>query len=320
LVSTLVREPATLFQLDEFGKFLRLVIDRRASKHVAEIWDFLTELTTTASSIWKGAEYADQRERPRVDIVQPCCCVHATTVPSAFWSALQSGSMIDGSFARWLLFPSDDPIPPQQARPRDLHDIPPKLVEGLAAIAAGAKQWNPGNLAQAGGSQTNPNPFIVPYDSVAERRLLDLSEAISEQQRENLGTLRSALLARVWEQIVRLALIYAVSRNPASPVIDVTAVHWADQIVGHCVEVMLRDAERFVSDNEAEAVVKRVVEVIRAAGGGGITRRELTQRTRFLGGDRRREEILEELRSAGQLLERVDKSRGRNATRIKLAF
>lgn len=320
LVATLAREPATMFQMDEFGKFLRLVIDRRAPKHVAEIWDFLTELATTAGSTWLGAEYADQRERPRTDIVQPCCCIHATTVPAAFWQALQSSSLVDGSLARWLMFPTDDPIPPQQRRPRVLSDTPSELIAGIHAVNAGAVAWNPGNLALAGGSQANPNPHTVPYDSAAEAHLYELSEAISEAQRAELGTLRSALLARVWEQIVRLALIYAISRQPASPVIDLTAVLWADQIVGYCTSVMLRDAERFVSDNESEALVKRVVEVIRSAGASGLARNELTRRTRFLGNDRRREEILEELRSAGQLLESVNKTQGRNATRLKLAF
>ena len=107
LVATLHREPATLFQVDEFGQFLRLVIDKRkAPKHLAEIWDYLTELTTTAGSTWKGAEYADQSQRPRIDIVQPCCCIHATTVQAVFWSALQSGSH-DRRVVRTLVAVSD---------------------------------------------------------------------------------------------------------------------------------------------------------------------------------------------------------------------
>ena len=102
--------------------------------------------------------------------------------------------------------------------------------------------------------------------------------------------------------------------------IDLTAVRWADQIVGYCVEVMLRDAERFVSDNDAEAAGKAGAEVIRAPASAGLARYLLAQRTKFLGNDRRREEVLDELRSSGQLIEKVNKTKGRNATIFKLAF
>ena len=93
LLTALYRQPSSLFQLDEFGQFLGNVVNKRhAPKYLAEIWDLLTELYTSAGGTF-GAEYADQQQRPRQDIAQPCCCVHATTVPEPFWAALQE--------ARW---------------------------------------------------------------------------------------------------------------------------------------------------------------------------------------------------------------------------
>ena len=45
LITALVRQPAALFQIDEFGRFLANVIDkRRAPKYLSEIWDLFTEL------------------------------------------------------------------------------------------------------------------------------------------------------------------------------------------------------------------------------------------------------------------------------------
>ena len=39
LITALVRQPAALFQIDEFGRFLANVIDkRRAPKYLSEIW------------------------------------------------------------------------------------------------------------------------------------------------------------------------------------------------------------------------------------------------------------------------------------------
>ena len=101
LLAALRRQPASLFQIDEFGQFVASIIDKRRSpKHLAEIWDLLTELSTSAGSTFFGAEYADQKLKPREDIIQPCCAIHATTVPETFWPALRSGSLQDGSLAR----------------------------------------------------------------------------------------------------------------------------------------------------------------------------------------------------------------------------
>ena len=81
-----------LFQIDEFGRFLANVVDkRRAPKHLSEIWDLLTELATSSATTFFGAEYADQNERPRQDIIEPCACVHGVSAPGPFWDAVKRG-------------------------------------------------------------------------------------------------------------------------------------------------------------------------------------------------------------------------------------
>ena len=62
LLTALYRQPSSLFQLDEFGQFLGNVVNKRhAPKYLAEIWDLLTELSTSAGGTFFGAEYADQK-------------------------------------------------------------------------------------------------------------------------------------------------------------------------------------------------------------------------------------------------------------------
>ena len=125
LITALTRQPASLFQIDEFGKFVANVADkRRAPKHLSEIWDLFTELATSAGTTFFGAEYADQRERPRQDIIEPCASIHGVSAPGPFWEALKSGSLQDGSLARFLVFRSDDDIPDRNRRPAPLSDLP----------------------------------------------------------------------------------------------------------------------------------------------------------------------------------------------------
>jgi hypothetical protein len=323
LLSALSRNPSCIFQLDEFGAFLKKAINPRAPKHVAEIWDFLTELATSAGSVFLGAEYADQRERPRQDIIEPCCVIHATTVPQTFWEALNPGFLRDGSFARWLLFVSDDPLPRLNTTPADMKAVPPALIDGLQAIAAGAAiPGKVGNLV--GVAVATPQPYTVPYDAAAAAMLADLAEAITERQRLHLGSSISALLARCWEHITRIAMIHAISANPAAPVITTASVEWAEQVVAYCTDTMIQDSSRYVSDNDLEQQIKRVLSIIRKAGPKGISRHRLTRITWFLGSERRRDEVLSELRNAELIIQSVrmpgtNSAGGRPVTVFRLA-
>ena len=57
-------------------------------------------------------------------------------------------------------------------------------------------------------------------------------------------------------------------------------------MVEHCTRTLLIEAERHIADNEADALHKKVVRIIEAAGDNGLTRSELYHKTHFLG-DRR---------------------------------
>ena len=83
LLTALHRQPAILFQIDEFGMFLSAAADRKRSpRHITEILDNMTELYTSAGGIFLGAEYANRDgTNERRDLVQPCLCVCGTTTP-----------------------------------------------------------------------------------------------------------------------------------------------------------------------------------------------------------------------------------------------
>ena len=211
LISALTRQPASLFQIDEFGKFMANVVDKhRAPKHLSEIWDLFTELATSAATTFMGAEYADQKERPRQDIIQPCACVHGVTAPGPFWESLSTGSLQDGSLARFLVFRSEDDIPDRNRTPRSLRDVPQPLLDALKAIAnAGCS--NRGNLAQTGSATIVPAPLLVKMDPSALAVFDDLDLEMTARQRAAVGTEQGAVLARVWENTAKVALICLTS-------------------------------------------------------------------------------------------------------------
>lgn len=303
LLSALYRQPASLFQLDEFGQFLAQIVDkRRAPKHLSEIWDLLTELSTSAGNTFLGAEYADQREQPRQDIVQPCCCIHATTVPDPLWAALRHGSLQDGSLARFLVFRSPDDIPDRNLAARPIDEVPAELIQALRTIAAGMPSGR--NLTAIAAPVVKPAPYTIPLEPDAAALFRGLDAEMTERQRRAVGSGRDAILARVWENTAKLAMIKAVSAAPEAPVVRLADAEWARAVVAHCVATMFDQAERHLADNEIERNHKRVLEIIRAEGTGGITRKNLYDRTRFLS-RRDREDILATLVESERVTEIV---------------
>jgi Primase C terminal 2 (PriCT-2)/Bifunctional DNA primase/polymerase, N-terminal/Protein of unknown function (DUF3987) len=302
LLTALYRQPSSLFQIDEFGQFLGSIVSKRhAPKYLAEIWDLLTELYTSAGGTFFGAEYADQKQRPRQDIAQPCCCVHATTVPEPFWAALQEGSMVDGSLARFLVFQTDHDVPDRNKRPKPVGDVPAELIEALREIVTGVPGHGRGNIAAVvEGPMIVPAPYSVPMAAEAEQLFDALDQDLTARQREAIGTDRSAVLARVWENTAKVALIKAVSANPQAPLIRLEDAKWAKLVVDRCVTTMITEAERHIADNQTQANHQKVLRLIQGAGEHGLTRSDLTRRTQFLE-LRQREEILLTLTEAGEI-------------------
>jgi hypothetical protein len=222
-------------------------------------------------------------------------------VPEPFWAALQQGSMVDGSLARFLVFQTDDDVPDRNRQPKPMGDVPARLVATMQAIVAGVPGHGRGNLAAlVEGRMIVPDPYPVPMAPDAEQLFDALDVELTARQREAIGTNRSAVLARVWENTAKVALIKAVSANPGGPVIRLEDAEWARVVVDRCVTTMITEAERYIAENRTQAYHQKVLRLIRGAGERGLSRNEITRRTQFL--DRKqREDILGALVEGGDV-------------------
>ena len=188
--------------------------------------------------------------------------------------------------------------------------LPTELVEAIRAVANVGSSRAAGNLAGTGASVVRPEPLTVPANPDAIAVLDELDEAMTERQRAAVGSDESAVLARVWESTAKVALIKAVSANPAAPVIRGIDAQWAREVVEHCVATLLVHAERHLADNDMERWHKRALEEIRACGADGISRSELTRKLQFIEPKLRRE-IVQSLVESGQALAVQTRSGGR---------
>jgi hypothetical protein len=299
LLASLQMHPSRLFQVDEFGQFLRLVLAPRAPFHKAAIWTELTKLYTSASEAYIGAEYADQKAKPRVTLHQPCACLWGVTVPGPFWKAIEGGALSDGSLARFLIFLTEDDYPAPVEHPADAEPTA-ALVALLQAIAGGVPGHDHGgNLAEAMQASSPVRPYVVPLTPDAQAAMSAVRQEATERLRSHKGSFATALFGRYAENAAKLAMLAAISRDPAQPTTEVRDVTWAARLVEHSIGTLLREAERRVSDNDTEAKHKRLLEIVRD--GGRQSRSDITRRSQFLS-RREREEILASLIEAGLVI------------------
>jgi hypothetical protein len=274
LRTALVRHPATLFQIDEFGDWLRDVLGDKAATHKKQIAAYLKELYSSANIPWSGTEYADQSRqgKPREDIHSPHACLYGTTTPAQFWAAVAGGSLHDGLMARMLIFVSPESYPDE--REAAMGPPPDSLIQALQAIAAGVEGG--GNLGGLMSAAITPSPYRVPETAKATAMRQALRRAQLEQQREAAGTYVTAIAARLTENAMKLALIRAVSRAPAAPVIDEGDVSWGREVAQHCMDTLCQEAGRHVADSDFERKMNLAREIIRKH--GPVTESEMMRR------------------------------------------
>ncbi|HRQ74201.1 MAG TPA: DUF3987 domain-containing protein [Phycisphaerales bacterium] len=296
LVTAVEAQPAVLFQIDEFGRWLRTIGDPKKAPHLFNVISTLMKMYSSARSVFKGKAYADAKRNKVID--QPCVSLLATTAPEHFKHALTPDAMSDGFMARLIVFETGE-MPPRVWQPEK--DPPQAIVDAAAWWGA----FNPGgNL-----SREHPRPIVVPTTDDARavfNRLAALADTEMERPREDLRS----IWARVEEKACRLALIYACSENREKPVIDADAAEWACGLSEHLTRRVLYLAHEYVSQGEFDAKQKAVLRAMRTAG-GRMTRSQMCRVTQHLT-QRERDEVIENLKETGRLKEAVEPTAGRS--------
>ena len=305
--------PCVLFQVDEFGHVLAgMKPGRNGNVHLSAIPSLLMRLYSKAGGTYKGKAYADATRN--IPIHQPCVTVLGTSVPSNLYDALCPANLIDGFVARLLIFEGDDTAQLQRS------ELPDELPAELVKLVKAWGDFQPGgDLALE-----NPQPVTVEQDQAAVE-LLDGFKDKTELLRVEGAPVAQALWSRTWQTACKLALIYAASENGPPTgrrplTIGKEAASWGASVAEYLTRRMLWLADEHVAENETESNHKRVLRLVREAG-GYITPRDLARKMYWM--ERKaRQELIKTLTEDARALclvvvEQPDKP-GRNPTYICL--
>lgn len=301
MISQLEYQPRTLWVLDEVDGLLRAALssDSRAPAHLTQISRNLLSLYSKPDEIYTGTNYASRKDRPPVLICQPHANIFGATTPEKFWSAFRSGSALDGTLGRMLIFESDVPYP--YSRTIDGSTVmPADIIELLKAINKGVPGHD--HFPMGDGPGMSPNPYIVPWGSQEAREFFNnLGLQETRLSREKEGRPDKPLYGRMCEQVMKLALIRAVATEPELPQIRLSDLQWATKIYHALTITLVRGVGENVADTQYEVDVNRIGKAVREATDkdpNDILLTELSKRTRWCK-SRDRRDILIHLTESG---------------------
>lgn len=296
LMRAVEAQPAILFQLDEFGRWLRTSNDPRYHTHQFNVVSTFMKLFSSTSGLFKGKCYADASSSIRID--QPCVSLLATTTPEHFRRGLSRDSLTDGFIARAFIFETE--ATPDLQWQAEL--LPP------FAIVQRARWWAEYTPA---GYQRSGSPTVVPIDDDAKAWAMQQELRLSAASR-SMPEIARVLWSRASEKAATLALLHACSRDPKSLRVSMESVNWAFELSAYLTKRMIWMADVHVAETEFDARQKEVMRRIRERG-GSVTKSEYCRITQHMP-IREREDILQNLLETSQLISREESPNGR--TRI----
>lgn len=314
LREVLEKHPSVNCQIDEFGGFVREITDRKAGSHQRAISTDLRDYYSASSTYFEGAAY---RGTPPKRIYNPNLCLHGTSTPEQFWTALSSASAEDGLLPRLILFHVKGDKPPTVKPQRDVRDVPALLLQRMADVAGidVVARRSPTKLPSVTAWQEN-KPHIVPWTPDALTLFRSVKEAVDEHERLVPSEGRP-FVRRIIENAIKLAMIVAVGIDPKEPVISEATFDWATAVAWSCAAEMLAEVTERLADNQREANYKKIAALICKAGAAGIAEGRLFDRCKAIDGWQKKE-ILEELMRGGKVIVAAnDNAKGRPARRLK---
>jgi len=272
---------------DEIGHALEH-FTTNPSSCTALIIKLMLELYSSAGKKFYGREYSQRRTKePRVDIEQPNLNILAATTPKRFSDAVSIRLVEDGFLPRWLIFSSNQFIPIQ---PCSETSVPFNL-------AANLNHQLPEDCIVHEDMGYSIDPRIIPYGHGVSEILMALSKFYDDKiqiaiRKGPRGA--TSLYARACEHVEKIALTISGDE------ITVEDVEWALLLVEALMSFSVNLLSEGLPQNIEEKNTLAVLNLIRSAEEGGISRSLLLRRRKNLKA-RELSAIIEKLIDSGEI-------------------
>ena len=269
LLTRVSMNPSILFQLDEFGLWMKSLQQKNSGRYNGEIMPTLMKLYTSTNTKYKGTEYANQRERPRVDLTFPCVNIHATTTGETFYASLSSSEVVNGCLNRLLVVDATD-MPEGEER-ETIEDIavPQEIIDWIETVNKHEKSQ--GNLK----GHSDHTPTRVIKSPEASKIFIEFLRESKARRKAETNLENIYILRRMYEKADKIATICACAEDLDRLIVTKEHAEWAIQFVVYHTNRLLRLITDRIADTPFEESLNEFLRAIVAKGERGVTVRDM---------------------------------------------
>lgn len=260
----LMTNSCQLLQMDEFGMFLQALSDSKSGYHIKSISRALTSLYSDSNSVYHHGEYADEKVKT-IKIVCPNLCIFGTTTESSYVPALRKSAVESGELNRFIVIPSRTDIPFKESIPPRKQDK--KIVEWWSKFAPSAAQSLGENVNSA---TILPAPKVVEWGECDQIQINIRKE--QDEKWKSSDPMRD-LWSRFYENTIKIAMLFAIARNPNKPSFSKEDFDYAYSIVKTSIAYMSRLAAHNMAENPQEEAYLEIMNTLKAK--GAVSRKDL---------------------------------------------
>ncbi|MCU0990261.1 MAG: bifunctional DNA primase/polymerase [Xanthomonadales bacterium] len=276
VLSSLHDQPSHLTVIDEFGKALENAAvrqnarDRAMLSALMEVWGRADGVLRPQGYSTVGLSERDAKAFRERSVRNPALTLLAMTTPETFFDAIGSAAARDGFLNRFLIVESD--VGRQAGRHVADEPVPQAVIEWarrVRSVTEGALANPDSNASLA------PEPRLVPLDDEASAMFsafeADCLRLMDEHDQHGLAE----MFGRCNEMAMRLALVAAVGHESAA--VKRPHAAWAISYVRHHAVRTVARLRTCVANSEFGRFRLEVLDLIRKAGGRGMTERDLSR-------------------------------------------
>ena len=278
-LNAIERQPSQVMMIDEIGAMFKSLAGATTASFKKDVVTLLMKaFSSSGAKDFSGGVYADRkRDAPVIDY--PALSIYGTSTETSYADSLSDDLVHDGSLNRWLIMPAPNELPLRNFdfgladTPEDVRDM------WMALKASGLPPATGTDIT----SYTTPvgvrPPILVEFDADASAKMLEIW-AEQDGNRTEAQTAKGSLYARMAEQTIKLAMLFAICRKPSEPTISVEDLALGRAITLTSINYTIWLVYNKMSNSEYERLYNDVLMYIREGMYVGRSKTDICRRFR----------------------------------------
>lgn len=233
LLKMLERQPSCISMMSEFGRKLDQMCGQRAAPHNKSIADILLKIYGDSGP--KGGDvgqmaYSDKTKNT-TSIDRPAFSLIADSTPSTFYGVMTSELIEQGLLQRFVIIEYDGDRPYYNKRHQTVYPTA-SMLNQLYTIVYNSLNWQQNNYSHEVGIMCD-----------AEEQLSNFREWCDATIRQTKEDKLRSMWSRAALNTHKISSLLAVGINPIEPVVTLTELNWAQELITRSVNMIIAQLE-----------------------------------------------------------------------------